>query len=113
MLERRIFKSYLKKIIDANTEMSDMFFALDRYGLRIDELPCFSRMFDVAVSELQRLMHDENDTIFYYLCELDCGRSEHAEYCITRPRTNEAWSLRTPDELYDYLEQMYNEGKKV
>lgn len=113
MLERRIFKSYLKKIIDANTEISDMFCALDRYGLRIDELPCFSRMLDVAVSELQRLMHDESDTIFYYICDLNCGRSEQAEYCITRPSTNEAWSLRTPDELYDYLEQMYNEGKKV
>ena len=113
MLERRIFKNYLNKIINTNREMESMLSALDPYGFRIDEIPCFSRMFDIAVGELQRLVHDENDTIFYYICELNCGESESAEYCISRPATHEAWSLRNPDELYDYLEQMYNEGKKV
>lgn len=112
MLERRIFKNYLNKIIDTNKEMENMLSALEPYGFRIDEIPCFSRMFDIAVSELQRLVHDYDDTIFYYICELNCGESEHAEYCIVRKSTNDAWSLRTPDELYDYLEQMYNEGKK-
>ena len=64
MLERRIFKNYLNSIIDINKEMENMLSALEPYGFRIDEIPCFSRMFDIAVSELQRLVHDDNDTIF-------------------------------------------------
>lgn len=113
MLERSVFKDYLFRIRDCQKIMANMLEALDPYGIRIDGIPCFDAMFDIAVSELQRLTHDENDTIFRYICDLDWGNSAMAEYCIVRSRTNEAWSLRTPDELYDYLEQMYNEGKKV
>lgn len=112
MLKREVFKNYLNKIKKSLDDMNAVFNTLDSAGINVREMPpWYTSLFDVAVLELARLMHDEHDTIMYYIFDLDWGASRIAENCIHGP-AGETWSLRNPDELYDYLVYEYEKGKK-
>ena len=60
----------------------------------------YSRYETEMVNLLETIFED--DTISYFIYELNFGQEEFASHCITNPDETTV-SLTSPEELYDYL----------
>ena len=58
--------------------------------------------YETELVNLLETIFEGDDTISYFIYELDFGRVEFANRCITNA-DGTAVSLTTPEELYDYL----------
>ena len=60
---------------------------------------------NVVVDLLEEIMEDKWGNISYFIYELDYGRADMAKDCLTIPETGENISLRTTDELWNWLQR--------
>jgi hypothetical protein len=111
LADKQLTKKQFCEIINRLQESSDLvdtvneLFRKSRENVENDFCNAAALQIDhegIVIDLLSKLMGN-NEDISYFIYELDYGRSDMAKDCITIQETGEKISLRTVEELWDYL----------
>lgn len=111
MISKKLFVKRINQIISFEKDVDKFDSALREFSKDKDFTGFFmGEHIQEEIDFLQELIDPKDDTIAYWFYELDRGKVKHTKNCIED--NGKKYSLRTPEELYDYLMKDKCDGKK-
>lgn len=103
MLSRKCFKEHIHEL-QGNAKITDRLYKESNGGIRLYDI---SDLESSVVSLLQHATRDKSDWIPYWIYELNYG-ADYRQGCVTLDNVDVP--LETVDELYDCLEENYDDN---
>lgn len=103
MLSKELFCKLLNWAIKQEEKADKLNDALQEYSGDKDFTGFFTHDTSVIVEWLENAMGDTEETISWWVWDTDCGKAEDELCTISFPKEKKDYTIKTPEDLYDYL----------